>query len=62
MIMSLKDSALTADPLAALKQVAAAGGFINVYIGYADKTAIFSNPDAFLPIMTPPDARGIYKP
>ena len=43
MIMSLKDSALTADPLAALKQVAAAGGFINVYIGYADKTAIFSN-------------------
>ncbi|CNK86568.1 methyl-accepting chemotaxis protein [Yersinia pseudotuberculosis] len=45
MIMSLKDSALTADPLAALKQVAAAGGFINVYIGYADKTAIFSNPD-----------------
>ena len=45
MIVSLKDSALAADPTAALRQVAAAGNFINVYIGYANKTAIFSNPD-----------------
>ncbi|MDR5017684.1 methyl-accepting chemotaxis protein [Yersinia rochesterensis] len=45
MIVSLKESALAADPIAALRQVAAAGNFINVYIGYANKTAIFSNPD-----------------
>ncbi|WP_227729342.1 methyl-accepting chemotaxis protein [Yersinia proxima] len=45
MIVSLKESALAADPIAALRQVAAAGNFINVYIGYANKTAVFSNPD-----------------
>jgi methyl-accepting chemotaxis protein len=43
MITSLEDAALTADPTTALKQVAAAGGFTNVYVGYPDKTARFSD-------------------
>jgi len=50
MINSLQDAVLQPDPTAALKQVADAGGFTNVYVGYADKTAKFSNP-----VGIPPD-------
>ena len=45
MIVSLKETALTTDPVATLRQVAAAGNFFSVYIGYANKTAIFSDSD-----------------
>ncbi|WP_323123374.1 methyl-accepting chemotaxis protein [Burkholderia alba] len=43
MVASLQDAVLSPDPIPALKQVAAAGGFTNVYVGYADKTAKFSD-------------------
>ena len=42
-INSLQSVALSDDPM--FKQLAQAGGFINVYVGYASKTAKFSNPD-----------------
>ncbi|WP_437890334.1 methyl-accepting chemotaxis protein [Phytobacter sp. V91] len=44
-ISSLQKVALTDDPVQVFTQVAEAGGFINVYVGYASKTAKFSNPD-----------------
>lgn len=44
-ISSLQKVALTDDPVPVFTQVAQAGGFINVYAGYATKTAKFSNPD-----------------
>ncbi len=53
MINSLQDAALQPDPLPALKQVAAAGGFTNVYVGYADKTAKFSDPTGIPPDYDP---------
>ena len=43
MIASLQSAALTADPVANFAQIAQAGGFINVYAGYASKTAKFSD-------------------
>lgn len=43
MIGSLQDAVLQPDPVPALKQIAVAGSFTNVYVGYADKTAKFSN-------------------
>lgn len=43
MIASLQGAALTADPVPAFAQIAQAGGFINVYAGYASKTAKFSD-------------------
>ncbi|CAG9190747.1 Methyl-accepting chemotaxis protein [Paraburkholderia tropica] len=53
MIDSLQDAVLQPDPSAALKQVAAAGGFTNVYVGYADKTAKFSDPTGIPPDYDP---------
>ncbi|HCN98494.1 MAG TPA: chemotaxis protein, partial [Leclercia sp.] len=44
-INSLQKVALSDDPVPMFKQLAQAGGFINVYVGYASKTAKFSNPD-----------------
>jgi len=43
MIDSLQDAVLQPDPVPMLKQVAAAGGFTNVYVGYSDKSARFSD-------------------
>ncbi len=53
MIVSVEDAALAPDPSAALKQVASAGGFTNVYVGYADKTARFSDPTGIPPDYDP---------
>ncbi|MBN3820322.1 methyl-accepting chemotaxis protein, partial [Paraburkholderia sp. Se-20369] len=44
MIDSLQEAALSPDALTAFKQIGAAGGFINVYAGYADKTFKFTDP------------------
>ncbi|WP_439668459.1 METHYL-ACCEPTING CHEMOTAXIS TRANSMEMBRANE receptor [Cupriavidus necator] len=49
MIQSLQDAMLQPEPDAALRQIADAGGFTNVYVGYADKTAKFSNPQGIPP-------------
>jgi methyl-accepting chemotaxis protein len=38
LVSSLQDAALAPDPLPAFRQVAAAGGFGEVYVGYANKT------------------------
>ncbi|XBS69226.1 methyl-accepting chemotaxis protein [Acerihabitans sp. KWT182] len=43
MISALHDAASNPDPIPILKQMAAGGNFANVYIGYADKTAKFSD-------------------
>ncbi|NIY46761.1 methyl-accepting chemotaxis protein [Cedecea colo] len=43
-VSSLKNVALTDDPVPVFRQLAAAGGFTNVYVGYASKTAKFSDP------------------
>ncbi|EKM0525367.1 methyl-accepting chemotaxis protein [Cronobacter turicensis] len=45
MIQSLDTVALGADPVPVFTQIAKAGGFMNVYVGYATKTAKFSNPE-----------------
>ncbi|RLM27719.1 chemotaxis protein [Brenneria alni] len=45
MITSLYDRVRVDDePIPVFKQIAAAGGFINVYMGYANKTSKFSDP------------------
>lgn len=43
MIASLQDAVMSPEPMPALKQVAAAGGFEGVGVGYADKTSKFSD-------------------
>ncbi|MFL9866952.1 methyl-accepting chemotaxis protein [Paraburkholderia fungorum] len=53
MINSLQDAVLQPDPSAALKQIATAGKFSNVYVGYADKTAKFSDPTGIPPDYDP---------
>ncbi|WP_225970539.1 methyl-accepting chemotaxis protein [Burkholderia pseudomallei] len=53
MIVSVEDAAISPDPIPALKQIAAAGGFTNVYVGYADKTAKFSDPTGIPPDYDP---------
>ena len=53
MIDSLQDAVLQPDPLPALKQIAAAGRFANVYVGYADKTAKFSDATGIPPDYDP---------
>jgi len=54
MINSLQDAVVQpGDPVPALKQIAAAGGFTNVYVGYADKTAKFSDPTGIPPDYDP---------
>ncbi|EOI3568823.1 methyl-accepting chemotaxis protein [Cronobacter dublinensis] len=45
LIRSLDTVALGADPVPVFTQMAKAGGFMNVYAGYATKTAKFSNPE-----------------
>ncbi|WP_318369396.1 methyl-accepting chemotaxis protein [Enterobacter sp.] len=44
MVTSLQSVALTDDPVPVFTQIAHAGGFTNVYVGYASKTAKFSDP------------------
>ncbi|CAB3747366.1 chemotaxis protein [Burkholderia puraquae] len=53
MIASLQDAALTPDPLPVFKQMATAGGFTNVYAGYADKAFHFSDPTGIPPDYDP---------
>ncbi|EYS85338.1 hypothetical protein CF68_12040 [Cupriavidus sp. SK-4] len=60
MIHSLQDTVLQPEPDAALKQVADAGGFTKVYVGYADKTSRFSDPKG-VPPGYDPTARPWYK-
>ena len=43
-IASAQTIALSDDPVPVFKQLAQAGGFTNVYVGYASKTAKFSEP------------------
>ncbi|ACR31345.1 methyl-accepting chemotaxis protein [Burkholderia glumae] len=43
MIASLQDVVLTNDPLPMLQQIAVAGGFFDVGVGYPDKTAKFND-------------------
>ncbi len=44
MIASLQSVAVQDDPVPVFKQIAQAGGFTNVYVGYSTKTAKFSDP------------------
>ncbi len=60
MMVALQDVALSADPIPAFKTVHQAGGFINVYVGYPDKTYKFSNPEGIPPTYDP-TARPWYK-
>ena len=60
MIASLQDIALGADPVPLFKAVHQAGGFINIYVGYPDKTYKFSNPEGIPPTYDP-TARPWYK-
>jgi methyl-accepting chemotaxis protein len=53
MIDSLQDAVLGPDPVPALKQIATAGGFTNVYVGYADRTAKFSDATGIPPDYDP---------
>ncbi|MBN3754375.1 HAMP domain-containing protein [Paraburkholderia sp. Tr-20389] len=57
MISSLRDVALSNDPVPAFRQIAIAGGFTTVYAGYADKTARFSDstgiPSGYDPTVRP---------
>ncbi|MFM0091984.1 methyl-accepting chemotaxis protein [Paraburkholderia sediminicola] len=57
MIDSLTDAVLQPNPLPALKQVAAAGGFLSAYVGYADRTAKSSG----IPPTYDPTTRPWYK-
>ncbi|WP_279051499.1 methyl-accepting chemotaxis protein [Cedecea davisae] len=43
-IHSLEGVALSDEPIPVFRQLAAAGGFTNIYVGYASKTAKFSDP------------------
>lgn len=60
MIVSLEDATLQADPAVALKQVAAAGAFTSVYVGYPNKTAKFSDPTG-VPTNYDPTVRPWYR-
>ena len=52
-VQSLEPSARTPEPLPALVQAAKSGGFDTTYIGYANKTAIFSTPQNLPPDWDP---------
>ncbi|AJZ89811.1 chemotaxis protein [Klebsiella michiganensis] len=43
-VSSLESAALSEDPIPVFTQQAKAGGFTNIYVGYANKTAKFSDP------------------
>ncbi|QIF06728.1 methyl-accepting chemotaxis protein [Ralstonia mannitolilytica] len=60
MVASLQDVALSADPVPLFKAVHQAGGFINIYVGYPDKSYKFSNPEGIPPTYDP-TARPWYK-
>lgn len=60
MVVSLQDVALSADPVPVFKAVHQAGGFINIYVGFPDKSYKFSNPDG-IPSTYDPTARPWYK-
>ncbi|MEX3761392.1 methyl-accepting chemotaxis protein [Paraburkholderia phenoliruptrix] len=53
MIESLADAARGSDCTPALRQMAAAGGFTSVYVGYANRTAKFSDPTGGPPDFDP---------
>jgi methyl-accepting chemotaxis protein len=53
MINSLQQAAGTADPLPAFLDIARAGGFMNVFVGRADKTSVFSAPQGIPPDYDP---------
>ena len=53
-VAALQDVALSAaDPIPTFKQIMASGGFVNVYAGYADKTAKFGDPTGVPPTYDP---------
>jgi len=53
-VNALQDVALSeADPIPTFKQIMASGGFVNVYAGYADKTAKFGDPTGVPPTYDP---------
>ncbi|MEX3949830.1 methyl-accepting chemotaxis protein [Paraburkholderia sp. EG287B] len=52
-IVSLEDSALSADPVPPFRQVASAGGFTNVYVGLANRTAKFADSTGVPPNLDP---------
>lgn len=60
MIVSLQQIAMSEDPIPVLKQIANAGGFTNVYVGYANRTAKFSDPTG-VPADYDPTGRPWYK-
>jgi methyl-accepting chemotaxis protein len=60
MIDSLQEAAWTPDPIPALKHVAAAGHFSNVYVGYDDKSSKFSDATG-IPSDYDPTGRPWYK-
>ncbi|ACS86695.1 methyl-accepting chemotaxis protein [Musicola paradisiaca] len=61
MISSLNQAVLTNDdPIPVFKQMAAAGNFINVYMGYANHTAKFSDPGG-IPANYDPTVRPWYQ-
>ncbi len=59
-IASAQSVALSDDPVPVFKQLAQAGGFTNVYVGYASKTAKFSDP-AGVPADYDPTVRPWYQ-
>jgi len=59
-IASAQPVALSDDPVPVFKQLAQAGGFTNVYVGYAGKTAKFSDP-AGVPADYDPTVRPWYQ-
>ncbi|WP_318373850.1 methyl-accepting chemotaxis protein [Enterobacter sp.] len=60
MIASLQSVAVQDDPVPVFKQIAQAGGFTNVYVGYSTKTAKFSDPTG-VPADYDPTIRPWYK-
>lgn len=62
MVVALQDAALSADPVPALKTVAASGGFISVYVGYPDKSYKFADPSGVPPTYDPTARPGTSRP
>lgn len=60
MVSSLQPAGATADPLPAFLDIAHAGGFLNVFVGRADKTSLFSAPEG-IPSNYDPTVRPWYK-
>ena len=60
MIASLEGAVLSPDPVPALRQVAAAGNFLHVSVGYADGTSKFSGGNG-IPAQFDPTSRPWYR-